>query len=285
MSMFVQKPLVIDDEPGHKCLKPQIFVRGFASVLALAAILASASAQEFDALKWRNIGPQRGGRSQTIAGSATRPLEYYFGATGGGLWKTTDAGTTWKPVTDGQIHSSSVGAVAVSESNPDVVYIGMGETELRASILQGDGVYKSTDAGKTWRHMGLERTQAISRIRIDPKDPNLVYVAALGHPYGPNEERGVFRSRDGGVTWERVLFGGTGAGAIDLATDAHDSKVLFASTWDVYRKPWLLSSGGPASRLYRSVDGGTTWVDLTRAPGMPQGLLGKICVSVSGADG
>jgi photosystem II stability/assembly factor-like uncharacterized protein len=256
-----------------------------ALVVAFGVGMMSASAQEFDALKWRNIGPQRGGRSQTIAGSVARPLEYYFGATGGGLWKTTDAGTSWKPVTDGQIHSSSVGAVAVSESNPDVVYIGMGETELRASVLQGDGVYKSVDAGKTWRHMGLERTQAISRIRIDPKDPNLVYVAALGHPYGPNEERGVFRSRDGGVSWERVLFGGSGAGAVDLAMDAHDSKVLFASLWDVYRTPWMLSSGGPASRLYRSVDGGTTWVDLTRAPGMPKGVLGKICVSVSGADG
>jgi len=251
---------------------------------ALTLLLASGSAQEFDALKWRNIGPERGGRSQTIAGSVARPLEYYFGATGGGLWKTTDAGTTWKAVTDGQLHSSSVGAVAVSESNPDVVYIGMGETELRASILQGDGVYKSVDAGKTWRHMGLEKTQAISRIRIDPKDPNVVYVAALGHPYGPNEERGVFRSRDGGATWERVLFGGSGAGAVDLAMDGHDSKVLFASLWDVYRKPWTLSSGGPLSRLFRSTDGGTTWTDLTRAPGMPKGVVGKICVSISGAD-
>jgi photosystem II stability/assembly factor-like uncharacterized protein len=152
-------------------------------VLAFTILAAGASAQEFSALKWRNIGPERGGRSQTIAGSIARPNEYYFGATGGGLWKTTDAGITWKPVTDGQLHSSSVGAVAVSESNPDIVYIGMGETELRASILQGDGMYKSVDGGKTWRHIGLENTQAISRIRIDPKDPNLVYVAALGHPY------------------------------------------------------------------------------------------------------
>ena len=282
---FAQKLLVADHERTIRTLMSPILARVLALALAISVVMVGASAQEFDALKWRNIGPQRGGRSQTIAGSVARPLEYYFGATGGGLWKTTDAGTTWKPVTDGQIHSSSVGAVAVSESNPDVVYIGMGETELRASILQGDGVYKSTDAGKTWRHIGLERTQAISRIRIDPNDPNLVYVAALGHPYGSNEERGVFRSRDGGVSWERVLSGGSSAGAIDLAMDAHDSKVLFASTWDVYRKPWMLSSGGPASRLYRSVDGGTTWVDLTRASGMPQGLLGKICVSVSGADG
>src|SRR5579859_2171539 len=142
--------------------------------------------------KWRNIGPNRGGRSIASAGSTSRPLEYYFGAVGGGLWKTVDGGTTWKPVTDGQIKSSSVGAVAVSESNPDIVYIGMGETELRGNIMQGDGVYKSVDAGKTWKHVGLADTQAISRIRIDPTNPDIVYVAALGHPYGKNEERGVF---------------------------------------------------------------------------------------------
>src|SRR5262249_41985436 len=153
-------------------------------------------------LRWRNIGPNRGGRSQAVAGSTKRPLEYYLGATGGGLWKTTDGGTTWRPVTDGQLKSSSIGAVAVSESNPDVVYIGTGETELRASTIQGDGVYKSSDSGKTWSHAGLGNTQAIARIRIDPTNPDLVYAAALGHPYGANEERGVFRSKDGGKHWE-----------------------------------------------------------------------------------
>ena len=254
--------------------------------LALAFFLfnAAAPAQQFNALKWRNIGPSRGGRSLTIAGTVKRPLEYYFGATGGGLWKTTDSGTSWKPVTDGQLHSSSVGAVAISESNPDIVYLGMGETELRASILQGDGMYKSADAGKTWRHIGLEDTQTISRIRIDPRNPDVVYVAALGHPYGPNEQRGVFRSRDGGATWQRVLFRGNRAGAVDLTMDPRNPDVLYASIWDVYRKPWLLSSGGPNSALFKSSDGGTTWTDISRAPGMPKALLGKICVSVSAAD-
>src|SRR5438477_502589 len=158
----------------------------------------------FSSLRWRNIGPNRGGRSIAATGVVKRPLEYYFGAVGGGLWKTTDGGTTWNPVTDGQLHSSSVGAVAVAESNPDVVYIGMGESCIRGNIMQGDGVYKSTDAGKTWTHMGLTDTQIISRIRIHPSNPDLVYVAAFGHPAGPNNDRGVFRSKDGGKTWSRI---------------------------------------------------------------------------------
>ena len=160
----------------------------------------------YNQLKWRNIGPNRGGRSLGCMGSPGRPNEYYFGATGGGLWKTTDAGQEWFPVTDGQVTSSSVGAVGVAETNPDIVYIGMGETQLRGSITQGDGVYKTVDGGKTWRHLGLEETQAISRVRVHPTDPNIVYVAALGHPYGDNKERGVFRSKDGGNTWKKVLY-------------------------------------------------------------------------------
>jgi photosystem II stability/assembly factor-like uncharacterized protein len=251
--------------------------------LAAAALAAASAAGHFDfgALRWRNIGPNRGGRSQAAAGSARRPLEYYFGATGGGLWKTSNGGMTWSPVTDGQIHSSSVGAVAVSESNPDVVYIGMGETELRGSVMQGDGVYKSIDAGKTWKHVGLTETQAISRIRIDPANPDVVYVAALGHPFGSNDERGVFRSRDGGATWKRVLFRNSRAGAIDLAMDPRHPTVLFASIWDVYRTPWTLSSGGPAGGLFKSTDGGDTWTEITRNPGLPKGTIGKINVSVS----
>ncbi len=159
-----------------------------------------------ESMSWRNIGPYRGGRSLGISGSPSRPDEYYFGATGGGLWKTVDGGENWSPVTDGQITSSSIGAVAVSASNPDIVYIGGGETQLRGSITQGDGVYKTMDGGETWKHMGLVETQAISRIRVHPTDPNTVYVAALGHVYGENEERGVFRSKDGGETWDNVLY-------------------------------------------------------------------------------
>ena len=254
--------------------------------LGLCCLLPLAlAAQTYDIhLRWRSIGPNRGGRSQAVAGSARRPLEYYFGATGGGLWKTTNGGVSWAPVTDGQIGSSSVGAVAVAASNPDVVYIGMGETELRGNIMQGDGVYKSTDAGKTWKHIGLADTQAISRIVIDPADPDRVWVAALGHPFGRNSERGVFRSVDGGATWKRVLYRDDRSGAVDLAIDPGDPRVLFAALWDVYRTPWLLSSGGPGSGLFQSTDGGGQWTEITRRPGLPQGIIGKIGVSVSGAD-
>ena len=238
----------------------------------------------YEGLEWRNIGPDRGGRSLGCAGSPGRPMEYYFGATGGGLWKTTDGGNQWKPVTDGQVTSSSVGAVAVAESNPDIVYIGMGEVQLRGSITQGDGVYKSTDAGETWKHLGLEETQAVARIRIHPTNPDLVYVAALGHPYGENEERGVFRSRDGGSSWEKVLYVSPRAGAVDLIMDRNNPDVLYASTWEVYRKAWKMWGGGGDSKLWKSTDGGDTWSDLTGNPGMPQGPIGKIGVTVSPAD-
>jgi photosystem II stability/assembly factor-like uncharacterized protein len=254
-----------------------------AAALLLGAGLVRAESYELGALHWRNIGPNRGGRSQAAAGSARRPLEYYFGAAGGGLWKTTNGGTSWFPVTDGQIHSSSVGAVAVSESNPDVVYIGMGETELRGNILEGDGVYKTADGGKTWRQIGLKDSRAIARILVHPASPDIVYVAALGHPYGRNEERGVFRSTDGGATWKRVLYRNDHSGAIDLCMDPNNPRVLFAAIWDVYRTPWLLSSGGPGSGMFKSTDGGDTWTEITRNPGLPKGIIGKIGASVSSA--
>ncbi|RIV18634.1 glycosyl hydrolase [Fibrisoma montanum] len=238
----------------------------------------------FKGMTWRNIGPTRGGRSLGVAGSPTRKYEYYFGAVGGGLWKTTDGGLTWSPVTDGQIRSSSVGAVAVSESNPDVVYIGTGETQFRGNIMQGDGVYRSVDGGKTWKNVGLTNTQAIARVRVHPTNPNIVYVAALGHPYGPNEERGIFRTTDGGTTWKKILYKGDKAGGADLIIDRTNPNVIYASIWQVYRTPWKMWGGGGASGLFKSTDGGKTWTELTRKPGMPKGTVGKIGVSVSPAD-
>ena len=238
----------------------------------------------FKGMKWRNIGPTRGGRSLGSSGSPGRKNEYYFGAVGGGLWKTTDGGQTWKPTTDGQLNSSSVGAVAVSETNPDIVYIGTGETQLRGNIMQGDGVYKTTDAGKTWKNIGLKNTQAIARVRVHPTNPNIVYVAALGHPYGPNEERGVFRTTDGGTTWKKILYKGDKAGAADLIIDRTNPNVLYASIWQVYRTPWKMWGGGGACGLFKSTDGGDTWTELTRKPGMPKGTVGKIGVTVSPVD-
>lgn len=238
----------------------------------------------FSALTYRNVGPNRGGRSQAAAGSASRPNEYYFGATGGGVWKTTDGGTTWKPVSDRFFKSSSVGALAVCAANPDVVYAGMGETELRGNIMQGDGFYKTVDGGKTWSHIGLKDSQAIGRIRIHPANCDVVYAAVLGHPYGASAERGVYKTNDGGKTWSRVLFKDERTGAVDLALDPSNPDVVYAAMWEASRTPWSLSSGGPGSGLYKSTDGGASWSDLTRSSGLPTGVIGKIGVSVSGAD-
>jgi photosystem II stability/assembly factor-like uncharacterized protein len=236
------------------------------------------------ALEWRNVGPLRGSRSIAVAGSPTRPNEYYFGATGGGLWKTTDGGTTWNPVTDRHLTSSSVGAVAVCEANPDVVYAGTGEVQWRENIIQGDGVYKSTDGGQTWTHLGLQDTQTISRIRIDPSDCGRVYAAAMGHPFGRNSERGVFRSIDSGESWQRVLFRNPQTGAADLVIDPSNSRVLYAGLWHALLRPWGGRDGGPGSGIYKSTDRGDTWTDLTANPGLPGGLIGKVGVAVSGAD-
>ncbi|HXR96919.1 MAG TPA: hypothetical protein VN709_03665 [Terriglobales bacterium] len=254
------------------------------SFCATVALAQAYPAPLFKNLRWRNLGPQRAGRSIAVSGSAARPLEYYSGATGGGLWKTTDGGFTWNPVTDGQLQSSSVGAVAVAPSNPDVVYIGMGEKELRGNIMQGDGVYKTTDAGKTWKHLGLADTQTIARIRVDPTNADIVYVAALGHPSAPNPERGIYKSTDGGANWQKVLYKGDKAGGVDLAIDPHNPQVVYASLWESWRVSWGMSSGGPGSGIYKSTDAGATWTDISRNPGLPKGILGKIGITVSGAD-
>jgi photosystem II stability/assembly factor-like uncharacterized protein len=253
----------------------------FVFTLLLCASALAQDASFFRPLRWRNVGPLRGGRSVAVAGSAARPLEYYFGATGGGLWKTADGGTSWNPVSDAFFETSSVGAVAVAPSNANVVYVGMGETELRGNIIQGDGMYRSADGGTTWTHAGLENTRAIARIRVDPSNANLVYAAALGDPYGNNPERGIFRSADGGQTWGRILYRDDRTGAIDLAIDPHNQRVLYASLWEAFRTPYSLSSGGPGSGFFKSTDGGEHWAELTHNPGVPGGILGKITIAVS----
>ncbi len=213
-----------------------------------------------------------------------RPKEGYFGATGGGLWKTTDGGESWMPVTDGQIHSSSVGALAVSESNPDVIFIGMGEACIRGNIQPGDGVYKSTDAGKSWDHVGFGASQAISKIRIHPKNPQIVFVASFGRYGTPSDERGIYKSTDGGATWRRTLFRDAKTGGADISIDPQNPNVMFAALWEAYRVEYQMSSGGPGSGLFKSTDGGEHWTELTRNPGLPRGVVGKIGVAVSGAD-
>ena len=263
-------------------------------LLALAAISAiSAGAQtqppqEADLLKafqYRSIGPYRGGRSAAVAGVPSQPFVYYYGATGGGVWKTTDGGVNWESISDGSVFGTgSVGAIAVADSDPNVIYVGMGESPIRGNVSHGDGVYKSSDAGKTWKRIGLEDTRHIPRIRIHPKNPDLVYVAALGHIWGPNEQRGVYRSKDGGKTWERILTRGNKAGAIDLVLDPSNPNVLYAGFWEVNRKPWTLESGGPGSGIFKSVDGGDTWTELTRNPGLPRGMIGKVGLTVSPAN-
>ncbi len=231
------------------------------------------------ALRWRSIGPFRGGRVTAVAGVASQPLVYYMGATGGGVWKTADAGVTWVNVSDQAFQTGSVGAVAVADSDPNVVYVGTGEACLRANISAGDGVYKSLDAGKTWTHVGLPDSSQIGRIRIHPTNPNLVYVAAVGHPYGPNAERGVFRSNDAGSTWQKILFVDDKTGAADIAMDPSNPRVLYATMWQVLRTPWGITSTGPGGGLYKSTDGGDHWTKLTA--GLPTSALGKIGVTVS----
>ncbi|MEO7457099.1 MAG: glycosyl hydrolase [Gemmatimonadaceae bacterium] len=261
-----------------------------ASLLVVAAIPAGAQKSAIDSVvlssyRWRNIGPDRGGRSIAVSGVRNRPKEGYFGATGGGLWKTTDGGDNWAAVTDGQLKSASVGAVAVSESNPDIVFIGMGETCIRGNIMPGDGVYKSSDAGKTWTHVGFSNSDGISKIRIHPTNPDIVYVASFGKYSVPSAERGVFKSVDGGKSWKKVLYRNDMTGAIDISIDRTNPNVIYAALWEAYRKEYQMSSGGPGSGLFKSTDGGETWTEITRAKGLPAaGVVGRIGVAVSSAN-
>jgi photosystem II stability/assembly factor-like uncharacterized protein len=250
-----------------------------------AAASAPNQPDSLKVLQWRQIGPFRGGRSTAVTGVASQPMVFYFGGTGGGVWKSTDGGINWEPITDGSVFGTgSVGAIGLSDSDPNTIYVGMGESPIRGNVSHGDGVYKSTDGGKTWKHIGLEDTRQISRVRVHPKNPDIVYVAAQGHVWSASEDRGVFRSRDGGKTWQKVLYRSDKAGACDLIIDPTNPSVLYAGLWEVYRKPWTLESGGPGSGIFKSTDAGDTWTEITRNPGLPRGTIGIVGITVSPAN-
>lgn len=234
----------------------------------------------YNGLEWRSIGPYRGGRSATVTGVPGKPNLFYFGSVGGGVWRTTDAGNTWENISDG-FFGGSIGAVAVSEWDNNVIYVGGGEKTVRGNVSYGYGMYKSTDAGKTWTHIGLKESRHIPRIRIHPKNPDLVYAAVLGDLFKSSEERGVYRSEDGGKTWKRILFANADAGAVDLVMDPNNARVLYAATWRIRRTPYSLESGGEGSYLWKSTDGGDTWTNISKNEGLPKGTWGIVGVSVS----
>ena len=260
------------------------------AVVAVALLFCparSAPTQAYDstvfaALTWREIGIFRGGRSVAVAGSGSRPNEYWMGTTGGGVFKTTDGGNTWVARSD-KYFGGTIGAIGVSEANPDIVYVGTGEYPIRGNVSHGDGVWKTTDGGRTWTSVGLAATQQISRVRVHPTNPDVVWVGAQGHAFGPNPERGVYRTTDGGKTWRQVLFRNDSTGVSDLVLDPANPDVLYAALWQAQRKPWQLISGGPGGGIFKSTDGGEHWAELTQNPGLPHGLLGNIGLAVSPA--
>lgn len=266
----------------------RLFTRLFiASMLVTVGLMASLtiSAQQYDTslysgLHWRMIGPFRAGRENAVSGVVGQPDTFYFGSVGGGVWKTTNAGRSWNPVFD-SASSASIGAIGVAPSNGSVVYVGTGEADMRDSIQFGDGMYKSTDAGKTWKHIGLEATKQIGRVLVDPKNPNVVFVAALGNAYASSPDRGVYRSRDGGATWQKVLFKNDDVGAIDLNFDPTNSQIVYATLWNVRRPPWFIytPANGPGGGIFKSTDGGTTWNEIDE--GIPADGRGRIGISVT----
>ncbi|WP_299053880.1 glycosyl hydrolase [uncultured Polaribacter sp.] len=242
--------------------------------------LTKVSNEYFNAVKYRNIGPFRGGRSAAVTGVSGKANLFYMGATGGGVWKTTDAGNTWQNISDG-FFGGSVGAVAVAESDNNVLYVGMGEKTVRGNVSSGDGIWKSENAGKTWKYIGLKNSRHIPRIRIHPKNPNIVFAGVLGDLYKPTQERGVYKSIDGGENWKKVLFANENAGVVDLIIDPNNSRILYATTWNVRRTPYSLSSGGDGSALWKSTDEGETWTNISTNKGLPEGIWGISGVTVS----
>ena len=253
-----------------------------ATILAGFAAAQTLKEDSLKGMKWRLVGPFRGGRALAVAGVSSQPNTYYFGAVAGGVWKTTNGGLSWTPLFDKE-SIASIGAIAVAPSDPNVIYVGTGEACIRGDISYGNGVYKSVDAGKTWAHMGLDDTRHIGRLIIDPQNADIVFVAALGHAYGPNADRGVFRTADGGKTWQKVLYKDDKSGAIDITFAPTNSHTLYAALWQANRTPWTLESGGPGSGIYKSSDGGLIWKQL-EGHGLPKGVMGRIGVTVSGAD-
>ncbi len=252
---------------------------------AAAAPVAQIAPVQFQALRWRLIGPFRGGRVLAVTGVPQHPQRFYFGAVDGGVWRSDDAGRTWRPIFDAE-PVGSIGAIAVAPSDPNVIYVGTGEADMRSDIAMGDGMWKSTDAGKTWQHIGLTDTQAIGSVLVDPHDPNIVYVAALGHPYGPNAQRGVFKTTDGGKTWRKVLYKNVDTGAIDLAFQPGDARVIYAALWQTRRPPWNVypPSNGPGSGLYKSTDAGKTWTEISQPAHGFAAQPGRIGIAVAPTD-
>jgi photosystem II stability/assembly factor-like uncharacterized protein len=236
------------------------------------------------ALQWRSLGPYRGGIVQSVAGVASKPNRYYMGAGGGGVWESNDYGQNWQNISDKYFTNNNIGAIAVAPSNPQIIYVGTGNPAFRNTFLTGDGMYKSTDAGKTWTHIGLDKTGIISWIIVDPNDPSVVYAAAMGHGWVSNPDRGVFKSTDGGQTWKKILYVDDKTGAATMAMDSSNPQVLYVSMWQAYRTHWMLSSGGPGSGIYKTTDGGAHWSNLTHKPGLPPGISGNVNVAVAASD-
>jgi photosystem II stability/assembly factor-like uncharacterized protein len=278
----------MNEVPGARLIRGKSSITALAALLVIGAAAHAAVPHKFldGTLSWRSIGPNIGGRVVAVAGVPGQRDLFYMGGVDGGVWKSTDYGVRWQNITDGKWPSASdsIGAIAVAPSNAKVLYVGTGETDIRNDMITGDGVFKSVDAGKTWKYAGLRATRTISAIVIDPKDPDVVYAASMGHVFMPNADRGVFKSTDGGKTWRKILFVDDKTGAIDLVMDPRDPDVLYAAMWQAQRTPWSLDDGGPGSGLYKSTDGGAHWSNIARNPGLPHGVLGRIGVAVAASD-